>query len=1173
MPNLKIVLFGSPRIYLNSTPISTDRRKAIALLTYLVVNRQTYSREALATLLWPEFTASKSFAYLRRTIWEINNALGDGWLSADRDQVSWQNWENTWLDVAIYQGLVSRCLPGEASEQCLTDLEEATQLYQGDFLAGFTLPDAPAFDEWQFFTAEKMRALQSQALETLTIGYTKINEISRAIDYNHRWIAFDPVNEAAHRLMMSLYARSNQRTAALRQYEVIKQLLGTQLGVDPQPETEALYAQIKAGEIAATPVGTLNEASLPLIAGQVQTEHQPKKVDSPPTPVTNLPIPPTPFIGRVNEITEIDQMLAQENCRLLTLLGPGGIGKTRLAIQAAEQQLSRFNDGVHFIPLAALADPESILPAIAKVLRFSFDENAGAARDQLLDYLRVKKLLLVLDNYEHLSNDAGIRLPLDILQNAKDVKILVTSRARLNVQGEYLFTVSGMSIPVSANGNETLDSLQNYSSVGLFLQSARRVSPGFRLTDANRSAIVQICQLLQGMPLGIELAAAWVEMLEPAQILAEMQHSLDFLESNQRDIPERQRSIRAVYDTSMYLLDPFEREVFQKLAVFQAGFTRQSAEFVAGASLRTLTSLVNKSLLHRIQPDRFVIHELLRQYARDQLQVEAHTWETIQNRHCEYFFEYLGQCEHDLRNSRQNAAMTAIDQELENILQAWYWAIQHPQVVELEPALTLLTLYFHLWNFAEMEAFTVRSLEYLEAWPGPSLEKDLLQVKLLTIHAFATFDLLDPGPAQSFQRAWDLVQQGQLEEKLGIWSSMLARAALLRHDPIEANAMARRSLERLQKVGKPWEIALTLRFLASGLLMTREIDESRQLLLQATDIDLEQGDDFGLADDLTELAEHAMSTHSYDVAHQLILRVQQILDKLGSIGNLTWTLEMLGNVSLASGDYAQAVQYYQQARQGYEQRGFTKAVAGGYSWESIAALRLGDIQHARETRLLSLRVSEEFGYQTGFVWSQAEMGEIERVDGNYPQAQRWYREALTYLEKQPVINLCSFAQRGLGQIALAQGELELAEQLLQDSLKSSRDDYFTWGTAYALCCLGQVSTAQGQLDRAKQYYQEAAALLAQWGEQGVAMELAVGIAELFLNTDRPAQAVALTTFTLNYQGTWHETRERASDLLVRAISHLTSTEFSAAQQRGKTTLLDEIQEKLGTGDLDRLCAD
>src|SRR5512143_2346170 len=299
----------------------------------------------------------------------------------------------------------------------------------------------------------------------------------------------------------------------------------------------------------------------------------------------NLPVLPTPLIGRQREVEELSQLLVDPQCRLLTLVGPGGIGKTRLAIEAAARLPAAFADGVYFVPLASVITARFIVPLIADALGFAFQSTTPAdPKTQLFRYLKGKQVLLLTDNLEHLLTEPGIEVLTELLANTPQVKLLATSREPAGLQGEWVFEVQGLPIPDSRYAE---GSAQN-TGVELFLQRARRAHVGFTARPQDYPAIVRICQLVDGMPLGIELAAAWVRTLDCAEIAREIERGLDFLSVTTRDLPARHRSMRAVFDHSWRLLSPEDQTVLLRLSVFRGGFKREAAEQVAGATLAVL---------------------------------------------------------------------------------------------------------------------------------------------------------------------------------------------------------------------------------------------------------------------------------------------------------------------------------------------------------------------------------------------------------------------------------------------------------------------------------------------------------------------------------------------------------------------------------------------------------
>ena len=357
-------------------------------------------------------------------------------------------------------------------------------------------------------------------------------------------------------------------------------------------KTNKLYDDIKSGRVG---LATANKPITP----PIKTKH-------------NLPADTTPFIGREKETDAIRAHFTTEQRRLVTIVAPGGMGKSRLAIAVGRHLLTAFRDGVIFIELAAITDPAEIPNAIASAISYQAPDNTQALLPQLLQSLAQRNILLILDNFEQLL--AGVSLIDHILKSCPKLSMLVTSRQPLNLVSESRYQLQGLDFPDLL----TVDDALEWSSVRLFIDSGRRVNPNYSLSQDEVVYVLQICRLVQGMPLALILAAAWLELLDSAEIAVEIEKSLGFLSSDLADLPHRQRSMHAVFDRSWKRLQPDEQMVLARLSVFRGGFSREAAEQVAGANLRILLSLVNKSLLQRqVENGRYQVHELLRQYAAE----------------------------------------------------------------------------------------------------------------------------------------------------------------------------------------------------------------------------------------------------------------------------------------------------------------------------------------------------------------------------------------------------------------------------------------------------------------------------------------------------------------------------------------------------------------------------
>ena len=733
MDSLYISGLGSPQISLNGQTVEFKRRKAVALLVYLAVERRSQSREFLSGLFWPEYNQSKAYAYLRRTLWEIKDALGDDLLEVTRVWIGIYSSVNFQTDINQFQELLQWVKDHnhpfvDFCNDCINQLETAIHFYRGDFLSGFSLSGCPQFDDWQFLQSETYRRLYQDSLQNLVNALEQGGKTSEAIPYAQRWLAIDSLDERAHRKLMALYAKNQQRHAALRQFEQCQMMLKTELDLLPETETTELYNQIRAASSSV-----LNGRRQVLLSEHDQTSWLDRILASPVQVAypTNLPRQWTPFVGRQLEISEICKSLEKPDCWLMTLTGMGGIGKTRLAHQIGLEVSALFLDGVYFVSLEGLKSISALAPKIAETLGLSFFPQESSLELQLNSFLRDKSLLLIFDNFEELISEAGMLHQLHA--EAANLKFLATSRELLKISGEWVFEVQGLDFPESSSGqlNQTL----HFPAVTLFVQAASRTSNNFLISEDNCRDVVSITRFVEGMPLGIEMAASWANTLSPKQILAEIRANLDFLKTEMQDTPERQRSMRAVLDYSWKHLDGDDQSVLAKLSVFQGGFTRQAAEKVAGVSLSGLKKFVDRSYVRQSGSGGFRIHELLRQYAFEKLCQNPEQLENARDRHASYYCVAVSQWGEGLKGPDQVELLPVMRQEIDNIQAAWSRVSQGKQIDQIARALEGLC-YFYLRTLRNQEGLNacqlgLSALEGTETEVGSEIKANLLAWKSL----------------------------------------------------------------------------------------------------------------------------------------------------------------------------------------------------------------------------------------------------------------------------------------------------------------------------------------------------------------------------------------------------------------------------------------------------------
>jgi predicted ATPase/DNA-binding SARP family transcriptional activator len=659
---------------LNHTPIVIDRRKVLALLAYLAVHREPYPRQYLSDLLWPQYDQEKAFTNLRHTLWETQQAIGVGWIIAGRETLGLNKDADIWLDVARFESLIKESLAQRDNSFRIPLLTDSVKLYRNHFLTGFSLKDAPHFNEWAFARAEELRRQLALALNMLSEGHCSWGQAESAIPYAQRLVALDPLNESSHRQLMEIYIQAGQHTAALKQYQTCEKILRKELGVDPQAETRTLYRQIRKGE------------TLP-----IQAVKQKKKGAS----QHNLPFQISTFIGRETEQDEVASLISKH--RLITLIGTGGIGKTRLSLRVGEGLLNDYPDGIWLVELASLNDPARVPHSVAAL--FGLPEGSEESlTDKLIRILRVKHMLLILDNCEHLL-DASAQLADTLLKNCPNLKILATSREALGITGEALYHVPSLALP---DVQQMLDRLLEYESVQLFEERAQLVQEHFFLTIENVAPIAQICQRLDGIPLAIELAAARVAQFSPQQIAARLNESFKLLTGGSRTALPRHQTIGACIAWSWDLLPDPERILIRRLSVFAGGWTLEGAEAVSAdiqdlAVLDLLNNLIEKSLvLYNSGNERYRMLETVREYALERLK-ETTEEEATRNRHLDFYVRMAEHAEPKLFGKEQGLWMKRLGGEQENILAANDWCDRSESRIEQRFRLLGGTRYYWLY--------------------------------------------------------------------------------------------------------------------------------------------------------------------------------------------------------------------------------------------------------------------------------------------------------------------------------------------------------------------------------------------------------------------------------------------------------------------------------------------
>jgi predicted ATPase/DNA-binding SARP family transcriptional activator len=1017
LSQLTIHLLGAPQVELDGNPITVDTRKAIALLAYLVTTRQVHQRSRLALLFWPDSDQTRARTALRRTLSALTQAIGKEWLVADRDSIG-LDWEfatdsSLWVDVQQFEQLADNCQYDDLSEaacsQCLPALTKAAELYRSDFLAGFEVTDCLEFDDWQIYQTEKYRQTFARVLEKLTFCYRLQGNLENAIAVARRWVSLDALHEVAQRTLMTLYAQAGQRADALRQYRECARLLDDELGVAPEPETVALYEQIRDDRLKDEHTQVTVSSSLPT-----------------PSLLHNLPHHATPFIGREEEREKIETLLDDPGCRLVTLVGPGGIGKTRLALEAARKQLGRFAHGVYFVPLGPVGSPSYLVTTIAESLQFIFynGHHGRQQRTQLFDYLQEKDLLLVIDNFEHLLEGAGLLS--DILRQAPAVKILVTSQERLNLQEEWLVEIDGLQCP---SGSSPADVLA-CNAAQLFVERARQVQPAFTLTNDDLPGVADICRLVGGMPLGIELASSWVRMLSCREIAEQIKNSLDFLETSLRNVPERHRSLRAVFERSWQLLSDQEREVFRRLSIFRGGFQVAAATQVANAPLPLLLALTDKSLLRRTANGRFEIPEVLNQYAQEQWQQQPQP--DVEARHGRYYLTLLAGHEGDLKGSQQKAALAEIGAEIENMRQAWRWAVANEQTETIDQALLSFFILYEMQGWFEEGAQACRQgiIKFDGQAMGATVGR-LLATEGAFMVRLSQYEQAQEILAQALALLRPLAQKDAAEKSrvaFALYSSGIAAEAIGERD--RARDLLQESLALYREQNDSWGMGNVLNALGNVSAMLREPETARHYYEESLAIRQRIGDRRGIALCYHNLGNVNQSLGHYDEARELYQQSVTIKQEIGDRRGIGYSLNNLGYMAYLLAKYDEALPHLAESLATLRDVGDRRGI--GYALMNLGnvALAQADQQQAGELYLESLQTLQAIGDRLGIAYAQGHLANVAAAQNNFEAAAGHFKVALSAARTIQAVPVMLDLLVGLAAVKTAAGEMTAAFSLL-----------------------------------------------------------------------------------------------------------------------------------------------
>jgi predicted ATPase/DNA-binding XRE family transcriptional regulator len=751
-------------------------------------------------------------------------------------------------------------------------------------------------------------------------------------------------------------------------------------------------------------------------------------------PMWNVPAQLTSFIGREQEIEEACLLLGREDVRLVTLHGPGGIGKTRLSIRIAEEMRTKFVDGVCFVPLATISDPELVIPTVASSLGFQ-ESTVMPLTDLVKIRLREKRILLLLDNFEQVV--AGAPIIEDLLAACRYVKVLITSRIVLRVPGEHLFLVSSLTLP----DVKRLSSIQalpdpavlgELSAVALFVQRARAVRRDFQITGANAQAIAECCMRLDGLPLAIELAAAHIRLFTPQALLAKLSQGFHLLRSEFPSLPERQRTLANTIKWSYDLLDEQERWLFRHLTVFRGRWIVETVEKVFGAKLadafdivEIVSSLLDKSLIQRCTEEEdvetcFTMLETIREFGVTCLRATGEI-EGCYNAHASYYLNYMEQAASYLRGVQQREWLTRLEREQENLRAALGWLIERK---ETDAALRFCEAYGKFCGLSGYWSEEQHWLTLMLALPG---EPSVMRARVLRRAGHLAYRFRDLEKA----RAWyeESVQLSRtLDDKYNLAGALggLAWTLIRQHDTtVSARNLLEEGVEMARASGDSWSLANALESLGRFIYRQGQLEQAHQLFVESVALIRVVGDKESLARFLYPFVTLELSRGNREQAAALAQESFELAQELGTTPVKALALESLGRVALYQGHYEQARDLFVQRIALARELGDFPAVAKNQVYSGEAALLQGDAVWAESLVYEGLQFFQDHhGSLDDIALAFNISGAIKLTQGALGEARAYYKEALLLDKDGGDQKSVGKHLIGLAQVVLAQGHLE-----------------------------------------------------------------------------------------------------------------------------------------------------
>ncbi len=1020
--------------------------KAQALLCYLAHTGEAHSRHALAGLLWGDVPEAKAKNSLRVTLAALRKLCPDH-LNVTHFTIGIRPDSNLWLDAQAFAA-------GLKNQADLSNLQQTLSLYRGEFLEDFHIGGSPAFEEWLLAQRGHWRQQALDGFGHLSRDLMAWRDYATAVTTSQRWLTLDPWHEEAHQQLMLAQARLGHYNAALAQYENCRRLLAEELGVEPMAGTTAVYHRIQRAR-----------------------QQQPYP----------LPPDPTPFVGRDEELTRLHQMILQPACRLLTITGFGGMGKTRLALtmarQANQEQAIDFLDGVVFISLTAVEMAAELPTALATGLNLHLS-GPNSPRSQLLNFLRPKEILLVLDNFEHLLD--GLTLLQQLLDTCPDLKLLITSREPLQLTAEWRLDLAGLAFPRDDEPLPEISSplsaikppltahqllLTDYPAGQLFVQAAQQVQPNFTLTEANTGQVYRLCQLVAGVPLALKLAAGWLRAMPLSHIVAEVEKGLDILETQLRDVPTRQRSLRAVFDATWAQLSEAEKRVFTAVAIFRGGFTAAAAQAVAQTNHLLLAGLVDRGLLY-LGDTHYHLHELTRQYAADKREL-AET-EALLTAHRQHYAQQLAEMAPAFSGADQKAVYEQIQLDIGNVRQAWRTAVAQVDIASLKAMVE------SLYRFYGQRGWFAEGI-------------DLLNQAVTAINGRRDEEAL---------RLW-----GRLETRRGALHGRIGQFD-------EAEIALRQGTDIAQIVEEPNLITFALIELGSLQRDRSQFSEARRYFQESLNIAREMGDEAMMAWAMERLGSAIWDIGSHMEAVTQMQAALALFRQQQDLGKIGRTLNSLGNVFMSMGRNETAVSHFEEALAIFRELEDWFMLDTVLINLGMTTNNLGDSIQARHYYEESLAICQRIGDEVGTAYCLTGIGIAAMAEEDWATARQLIGQSLAVNRELGRERYVGINLNLLGDVDWREGQPTVARQKFEESLTVFTHIDHPWGITVTHNRLGRLAMEQARWDEAREHFETAIVLAHESHIEGSFHSALFQLAQVHLQSATNHMALTIFYFLL-----------------------------------------------------------